>query len=148
MDAIDRQLIQRMQRDFPLVARPFAALAEQVGVTEAEVLERVARLKEAGVIREIDAVFDPQRLGWVSALVAARVAPDRLEAVAARVNEFAEVTHNYARDHAYNLWFTVIAPSTAAVDRVIAEVAETPGVERVVSLPALQRFKINVAFEA
>ncbi|MFP4032468.1 MAG: AsnC family transcriptional regulator, partial [Desulfococcaceae bacterium] len=111
MDRADRRLLNRIQSDFPIAARPFQLLAEELGMTEREVMDRLARLRREGMVRRIGGNFVPQKVGFVSTLCAARVPEDRMEAFAEAVNRHPGVTHNYARDGDYNVWFTFIAPS-------------------------------------
>ena len=145
-DQIDRDLIAKLQEAFPVEARPFRVLGEQLGAPEAEVIERIARLKQAGKIRGISAVFEPRRLGAVTALAALEVAPEQLDAVAAAANAFPEVTHNYEREHDYNLWFAIVAADAARLREVFTAVANTPGVRRAALAPAVRTFKIAVNF--
>ncbi|MDP2728568.1 MAG: Lrp/AsnC family transcriptional regulator [Dehalococcoidia bacterium] len=110
LDDIDRRLLNLLQSGFPLTAKPFAALGESLGISEAETLERVQRLKAEKVIRQISAIFDSRALGYQTTLAAFRVPEDRLEEVAASVNEYPGVSHNYARNHRFNIWFTLSVP--------------------------------------
>ncbi len=110
LDALDQALLERMQFAFPLVPRPFAALGEELNLDESEVLARVLRLKGAGTIRQIGAIFDTRRLGYQSTLVAFHTGNGALETVAAQVSDHPGVSHNYARPHHYNLWFTLAVP--------------------------------------
>jgi len=146
MDAMDRQILQILQDEFPLVPAPFQAVADRLGLGEAEVLDRVRKLKEAGVIRRIGATFNSRALGFVSTLCAARVPAERLASFTAVVNASPFVTHNYRRDHEYNVWFTVIAPSAAARENFLREVKEQTGVTDILDLPAVRTFKIDARF--
>ena len=148
LDALDRRLLDRIQEDFPLAERPFLALAEELGTSEDDVLARVARLQEAGAIREISPVFNMRRVGGKSLLCAARVAPEHIEAVAAFLDGFVEVTHSYEREHRYNLWFTLVGTEAVRFDAILDEVQAQPGVEEVLSLPSTRMFKIRVRFDA
>jgi len=146
MDATDRDLLNLIQRGFPLTSRPYEALGQRLGLAEAEVLERVARLKDAGIIRRIGASFDSGRLGFVSTLCAAQVPEDKLEAFVAQVNRHPGVTHNYLREHVYNVWFTLTAESGEAIAAALEEIARATGVGTILNLPAAQTFKIQVDF--
>ncbi len=146
MDAIDARILELIQSGFPVVHRPFQQLGKQAGVEESEALARVRRLVEEGVIRRIGPVFDIQRLHYVSTLCGARVRPDALESVAHRINCFPEVTHNYERDHSFNLWFTLVAPGRSRVDTLIETIRKMDGVECVYEFPAGRVFKIRVHF--
>jgi len=146
MDATDRQILQILQDEFPLVPRPFQAVAERLGLSEAEVLERVGRMKAAGMIRRIGATFNPRALGFVSTLCAARVPADRLADFSAVINSSPLVTHSYRRDHEYNVWFTVIAPSSAAREEFIRKVRAETGIIDILDMPAVRTFKIDARF--
>ncbi|MDD4890885.1 MAG: AsnC family transcriptional regulator, partial [Phycisphaerae bacterium] len=110
LDATDRLLLNRLQSGLPLAANPFDDLAGETGVSVPELLSRIDRLKRDGVIRQICAIFDTPSLGYRSSLVAGRVAPDRVSDAAAIVSRHPGVTHNYRRNHDYNLWFTLAVP--------------------------------------
>ena len=142
------RLLELAQEGLPLVPRPFQVLAEQLGTTEAVVIETLAELQREGVIREISAFLDPRRLGYRSTLACMTVPPERIEEVAALLADMPEVTHNYLRDHALNMWFTVIAPSAEAVEQILAGIAEATGCGPIHNLPAETMFKIRVAFRA
>ena len=109
-DALEFRLLNEFQRDFPLCPAPFAELAARLGVGERAVLGSLEKLRREGKISRVGAVFAPKRIG-ASTLAAMAVPPDRLDAVAAAVNRFPEVNHNYEREHRYNLWFVVTAAS-------------------------------------
>ncbi len=147
LDDTDRGILNRIQSDFPLTARPYRSVAEELGLSEAEVIERVTRLKRAGIIRRIGGNFVPGRLGFVSTLCAARVPPEKLARFAAAVNRHPGVTHNYRRDDDFNVWFTFIAPSMEEIERRLAEIAAESGVGEILNLPATHVFKIRAQFE-
>jgi len=144
----DGKLVDLLQTSFPLTERPYADLGRMLGMDEQTCFERVKKLASAGIIRRIGASFVPRRLGYVSTLVAARVAPDALDAVAERVGAFPQVTHDYTRTGAYNLWFTVIAKDAAELKAVVGSVAREKGVERLVELPATKTYKLRAVFVA
>ena len=116
LDDLDRELLNAVQWDFPLEPRPYAALGERLGLDEPEVRARVARVKELGVLRQLSAIFDTRALGYCSALVAAKIDPDRIDEAAAVISEHPGVSHNYKRNHAYNLWYTIAVPPGDALD--------------------------------
>ncbi len=146
LSEFDKRLLNIVQSDIPLVPRPFAALAERLGADEGTVIERLRFLKDNGFIRRIGPFFDSARLGYVSTLVALAVEADKLPAVAAAVNAFPGVTHNYEREGAYNLWFALLTPDMAAQEKVLAVVAALPGVTGMLNLPAVKKYKVNVRF--
>ncbi len=146
MDAQDTSLCDLIQNEFPLVERPYAALGEPLGMSEDEVLERVTRLRSERIIRQISAIFDTRKLGYRSMLVAARTAPERADDAAAAINTHPGVTHNYERQHEFNIWFTLGVPPTSklGLDRTVELLGELAGVESIRPLPALRFFKIGV----
>jgi DNA-binding Lrp family transcriptional regulator len=147
MDEIDRRLLNLIQEDFPLTAEPFAELGGRLGIGAAEVLARIGRLKETGIIRRIGAIFDLRRLGFASTLCAARVPEGRVAAFVALVNARPGVTHNYRRDDEYNVWFTLIAPGEAELAAELAGIKGETGIEDILSLRAVRTFKINARFD-
>jgi DNA-binding Lrp family transcriptional regulator len=147
MDKADATLLTRVQSRLPIEPRPFRRLGHEIGMPEQEVLERLRRLKASGVIRRMGATFDPGPLGYVSTLVGIEVPAERLEALAAFVGRFPEVTHSYERDGDWNLWVTLTAASAGRLDAVLDAIrAEARGC-RVVSLPAKVRYKLRVEFD-
>jgi siroheme decarboxylase len=147
MDDIDRRILNRIQSDFPLVRRPFEAIADELGLTEKEVLTRVDRLKTAGIIRRIGGNFVPEKLGFVSTLCAAKVPEAQVDEFARVVNRYPGVTHNYRRDNAYNVWFTFIAPSRKEIETNLNDIADRTGVADILNLPATRVFKIRAKFD-
>lgn len=143
----DRRLLNLLQREFPLAAEPFAALAAKLETTEEDVLERVCRLKQEKVIRQIGAIFDSYRLGYKSCLVAAAVPPERLEAAAAAISRHPGVSHNYERSHAYNLWFTITLPPTKDLQTEVDRLQAESGALTMRLLPTLRLFKIGVKLD-
>lgn len=147
MDALDREMLDEIQWSFPLAPRPYDELASRFGVAASEVKSRIARLKRAGVLRQLSAIFDTRRLGYKSSLVAMQVAPDRLERVAGLVSAHPGVSHNYERRHEFNLWFTLAVPPGADLESEVALLGRIRGVERTRLLPTLRLFKIGVRLE-
>lgn len=147
MDALDRQMLDLLQKSVPLVPRPFAALGRELGLSEDEVLSRTKRLKETGIIRQIGPIFSSRRLGYQTTLVAFHVEPERLEQVAALISDHPGVSHNYSRNHFYNLWFTLTLPPDQGVEDEIARLAEEGGIDDYLNLPSLRLFKLGVHFE-
>ena len=119
LDATTRHLLDLMQDHFPMVERPYQALGEQIGISEAEALERLAQARAAGVVRQICGIFDTKALGYSSALVATKVAVDRLAHAAKVVNAHPGVSHNYRRNHEFNMWYTIAMPPGADLSAVI-----------------------------
>ena len=146
MDEIDKRILNLIQKDFPIKPEPFKELAENLKTSEAEVLSRVSKLKEEGIIRRIGASFDSNKLGYVSTLCAVKVPKNKMEQTVKVINGYLEVTHNYLREHEFNIWFTLIAESQAKIDTIIEEISEKTGGLEIINLPAINLFKINVNF--
>lgn len=147
MDELDKRLLNHIQGEFPMAVRPFAALGESLGIPEDEALERTRRLKEAGAIRQISAIFDTRALGYQSSLVAMRVPPKQLNAAAAVINSHPGVSHNYKRNNAYNLWFTIALPQRSDLQATLDRLHELAGAESTRYLPTLKLFKIGVRMD-
>ena len=147
LDAVDRTLLDRLQSDFPLTLRPFSTLGQALELDEAEVLARVRCLKEEGVIRQIGAIFDTRRLGYQSTLVAFHVENEDLEDVATQISAHSGVSHNYARPHHYNLWFTLAVPPDQELAEEVRHLVQKAGVDDWLNLPALRTFKIKTHFK-
>lgn len=147
LDAIDRRLLNQLQSDFPLEPRPFAVLAQRLGIAEEEVLSRARALREQGVLRHLSAIFDVYRVGYRSTLVAFAVPQERLEEAAALVSAHPGVSHNYGREHEYNLWFVLAVPRRHDLESVVVEMARRAGALKYHILPALKLYKIEVEFD-
>lgn len=147
LDATDRRLLNVIQKDFPLATRPFAAVGEQIGLSEEDVLARTRRLKEEGLIRQISAIFDSRRLGYSSTLVAMEIPDAHVDESAERISEHPGVSHNYKRDNPFNVWFTLTLPPGADLQTEVDRLAELAGAKRARILPALALFKIGVELD-
>ena len=147
LTSLQRKLLQIMQSDFPLVSRPYRELAQQVGAPEEKVIEVISQLRKQGIIRDLAPVFDYRRLGYVGTLAMVSIPAEQIEQVAAVINTHPEVTHSYLRDHRYNLWFTVIAPSQERIQHLLTEIEAEAGCPPIQTLPAQHVFKIKVAFD-
>ena len=146
MDIIDRKLLDIIQTAFPLVPRPYKALGKELGISEEEALSRVKAMKEKKIIRRLGANFQSAKLGFRSTLCGAHVPEDKLENFIAEVNAQPGVTHNYLRNHEFNVWFTLIGPSWDSVCDTLKGIEERTGVP-VMNLPAEKLFKIRVDFQ-
>ena len=146
MDSVDRQLLDIIQTGFPLTPRPYADLGQMLGIGEEEALERVRGLKARKIIRRLGANFQSAKLGFRSTLCAAKVPEETLENFVAEVNRHTGVTHNYLRDHEYNVWFTCIGPSWEAVCELLDGVTRKTGIP-ILNLPAKRMYKIKVDFQ-
>jgi DNA-binding Lrp family transcriptional regulator len=144
MDDIDLQVLNVMQSRFPLVERPYQEVGERVGLNESDVLARVTRLREERIIRQISAIFDTKSLGYKSSLVAARYPHDKVAAGARVVNEHPGVTHNYERNHEFNLWYTLAVPPTSDLEATVDRLHQLSGAEATRVMYTLHLFKIGV----
>lgn len=147
MDPIDRAILNRIQSDFPIHANPYEVIASELGLEEADVIERTRVLKKAGIIRRIGGNVVPNKVGYVSTLCAAKVPPDQVDAFAEVVNRYPGVTHNYQRNNLFNVWFTFIAPSMEEIESNLKAIAAETGVQTILNLPATKVFKIKAQFE-
>lgn len=147
LDGVDRALINRLQKDFPLVACPYAAIGASLGIPEGEVLERLGRLRERRLIRIVGPVFNSRALGYRSTLIAMRVPPGRIEAAAEIINAHPGVGHNYLRGHEYNLWFTLAVRGEGDLEETLDAFRREIAPEAMLELPALRLFKIRLFFD-
>lgn len=146
-DETSLRLLDLIQDRYPLVARPYQALGAELGLSEAETLRRLAEARAAGVIRQVCAIFDTKALGYSSALVAMHVPPERLARAVRVINAHPGVSHNYRRNHDFNVWFTVAMPPGADLDAVIARLHELAGAQSTRPMPTLHLFKIAVTLD-
>ncbi len=148
MDEMNEQILEMIQTTFPLDSRPFRIIADSVGITEVEVIQRVQSMKDDGLIRRIGAVFSPEKIEMESTLAAVRVPKDSMiETIAHKINGYIEVTHNYQRNHRYNLWFTVVAHSRKRIEAILSEIRTLPGVAELNEFPSVRTFKIDTRFK-
>jgi siroheme decarboxylase len=149
LDELDKRLLNLLQSSFPLAPRPYAGVAELAGVSEDEVLRRARRLLDQRIIREITPIFDTRVLGYKSMLVAARVDPENPWQAAKIINSHPGVSHNYLRDHDFNIWFTIATEpdSTLGLDGTLEVLQRLTGAESVRKLPTLRLFKIRMDLE-
>ncbi len=147
MDDVDRAIINEIQSDFPIAPRPYRELGKRFKLSEAEVIERLKELKAEGVIRRIGGNFNSKRLNFTSTLCAAKVPKGKIDRFVEVVNGYPGVTHNYLRNHDYNVWFTFIAQNELLIERALEEISSATGVTEIINLPAVKQFKIKVDFE-
>jgi len=147
IDDADKAILNRIQSDFPITSRPYLTIAEDLGLSEGEVLKRVSRLKASGIIRRIGGNFKPEKLGFVSTLCAAKVPEDKISQFAEVVNRYPGVTHNYRRENPFNIWFTFIAPSMDEIKANLEQITAETGVTDILNLPATRVFKIKAEFK-
>jgi siroheme decarboxylase len=149
LDDVDRRLLNLMQGSFPIARRPYRHVAELGAVEEAEVMSRVQRLLDKRIIRQVTPIFDTRALGYSSMLVAAKVDPQHPHRAAQVINEHPGVSHNYLRNHEFNLWFTIATEpdSTLGLEGTLEVLAKEAGAESVRQLPTLKLFKIRMDLE-
>lgn len=147
MDPIDKLIVNRIQEEFPLVSRPFAELGAPHGIDEIEVLARLQAVKELNVIRQISAIFDTRTLGYKSSLVAMATAPDDELHAAHVLNQHPGVSHNYKRNHDFNLWFTVAVPADGDLQATVDALHREARAISTRILPTLKLFKIGVTLD-
>jgi len=147
IDEIDRAILNRIQSDFPITTRPYLSIAENLNLSEDQVIKRLKRLKKKGIIRRIGGNFAPEKLGFVSTLCAAKVSRDKIDRFARAVNRYPGVTHNYRRDNKYNIWFTFIAQSMDEIKNNLENISQETGVKRIINLPATKMYKIKAHFD-
>ena len=144
----DRRLLNAVQKEVPLVSRPFAAVADELEMTENDVLDRLHHWREEeGVIRQISAIFDTRKLGYRSTLVAMQIPPEHMSEAARLVNEHPGVSHNYERSHEFNLWFTLAVPPGMDLETHINRLHELTHATATRILPTLKMFKIEVRLD-
>ena len=143
----DKELLNEIQWTFPLVTRPFDAIAKKFDTTPEIIKEKLNNLKEIGVLRQLSAIFDTRKLGYTSSLVAMEIEHDQLEHVASQINRHPGVSHNYERDHQFNLWFTLAVPPGADLNSELEKFNVLNGIKKVRMLPTLQLFKIGVKLD-
>jgi DNA-binding Lrp family transcriptional regulator len=149
LDALDRKLLNLMQGSFPIAPRPYQHVASLAGVSEAELIGRVQRLLDKRIIRQVTPIFDTRALGYSSMLVAAKVDPEHPHRAAQVINEHPGVSHNYLRNHEFNLWFTIATEPDSALglQGTLEVLAREAGAESVRQLPTLKLFKIRMDLE-
>jgi DNA-binding Lrp family transcriptional regulator len=149
LEESDRKLLNLMQGSFPIARRPFQHVASLHGTTEEAVIARVRHLLDKRIIREITPIFDTRALGYSSMLVAAKVDPEYPHRAATFINTHPGVTHNYLRDHDFNLWFTLACEpdSKLGMDGTLEVMAAKTGAESIRQLPTLRLFKIRMDLE-
>jgi siroheme decarboxylase len=147
MDDTDRRLVNTLLGGFPIAERPFAPVARELGLAEAEVIRRLARLRAEGVLTRFGPLYDIERLGGAVTLCAMRVPAERFEEVAATVNSFPEVAHNYERRHALNMWFVLAVERPEEIAATVARIEAAAGLE-VLNLPKLDEYFLELKLTA
>jgi DNA-binding Lrp family transcriptional regulator len=149
LDELDRRLLNLMQGSFPIVPRPYAEVATKAAIGEREAIDRVQRLLDERIIRQVTPIFDTRALGYSSMLVAAKVDPEHPWRAANVINEHPGVSHNYLRDHEFNIWFTIATEpnSSLGLEGTLEVLSNLAGAESIRQLPTLKLFKIRMDLE-
>ncbi|SFU51977.1 Lrp/AsnC family transcriptional regulator [Halomonas korlensis] len=143
LDGVDRRLLNRLQDGLPLVARPYAAVAEELGIAEGDLLNRLERLREGGILSRFGPMYHAERLGGGLTLAALAVPESDFERVSEAVNAFPEVAHNYRREHELNMWFVLATETPSRIKEVIEEVEEATGLP-VYNMPKEEEFHVRL----
>ncbi len=149
MDEIDSRILRELQHNFPLSERPYEGVAERLQMSSEELWTHVTRMLDDGVIRRMGASFDSNKLGFRSTLAAVSVEPELVDRAAKVIGQFPEVTHNYLRNDAFNIWFTLIAVDEKRIEDVLEDIRTTLSIEKsaVLNLPVKQLFKLDARFD-
>ena len=143
---VDRKILDILQNDFPLAVQPFQEMSNRLNISEEELLTRIAAMKASGVIRRIGGIMDSRSLGFYSTLCAVTVPEVQIEEAAEIINQLPGVTHNYLRDHEYNMWFTLTMPSLHELEAKLSELETLLGL-KIINMPAQKVYKIKVSFD-
>ena len=147
MDALDKEILNEIQWIFPLVPQPYTEMAKKFKLSEDQLMQRLIGLKKTGVIRQLSAIFDTRKLGYKSALIAMSIEPEKLDYVANQVNKHPGVSHNYERNHEYNLWFTLAVPPGSDLKAEVDKFSKLSGIKKTRLLPTIKLFKIGVKLD-
>jgi len=148
-DTTDLHILDALQDNIPLVIRPFAAIAERLGIPEQDLLDRLKRLHNGGIIRGISPILESRHMGLAAAtLIALHVPEKRVHEIAAIISSYPEVSHNFRRDHSYALWFTISGKNEDDIRRVLTEILQRTGIpdKDVLNLPTARKLKVDVRF--
>ena len=143
----NKKILNAIQVDFPIHSRPYKIIADRLGLSEDELIERINQMKKDMLIRRIGGNFSPDMLGYHSTLCAAIVPENKIKLFTKTVNAYSGVTHNYKRDHEFNIWFTFIALSVEIIEESLKQICKVTGVETILNLPATRVFKISANFK-
>jgi DNA-binding Lrp family transcriptional regulator len=148
MDKFDRQILDALQKEFPLCERPYKVIASKMGRSEGEVWDRVQAMVASGVIRRLGASLDSRKLGYASTLAAVNVGESCIDSAAEVINAYPEVTHCYQRKDSFNIWFTVIAFSEQRILDILEEIRQALALEpaQVLNVPVERLFKLDARF--
>lgn len=145
LDSLDRNIINSLQKGFPLTESPYRDVAEGLGTTESELISRLQLMLDEGVLTRFGPMFQIERLGGAFTLAAMKVPDDQFDLVAEQVNQFPEVAHNYQRDHDFNMWFVIATEDVAEIEAVIGKIEALTGI-KVYNMPKLEEYFVNLQF--
>jgi DNA-binding Lrp family transcriptional regulator len=146
MEKIDRLILEEIQREIPLSKEPFKVIGDKIGIEEKEVVKRIRSLMRLNIIKRITPTLNPQKLGYKSSLIAMKVKEERLKEVIGIINKIEGVTHNYLREHNYNLWFTLIAKEED-MEKIIEDIKRRSGIEDLLRLDSVKPFKLRFTLD-
>ena len=146
MDTLDRRIVNELQGGFPVCEYPYRALAEKLGSTESDLITRLRCMLDNGLLTRFGPMFHAENMGGALSLCAMRVPEQRFEEVAARVNSFPEVAHNYQRDHEMNMWFVLATETPQALEAALQRIETETGL-RVFNMPKLEEFYVGLHFQ-
>ena len=147
LDDLDRRIINRLQKSFPLTDRPYQSVAAELDTTEQELLQRLQRLLDDGILTRFGPLFNAERLGGALSLCAMKIPPEKFDEVAAQVNEFDEVAHNYEREHALNMWFVLATETEHEKQQALRRIEQATGYT-VYDMPKQREYYVGLYFEA
>ncbi len=146
MDDLDKAIINRLQQDFPVCESPYSQVAQQLGVTETVLLERLKALLEQGVLTRFGPMYHAEKMGGGLTLAAIEAPEQRFDEVAAKVNAFVEVAHNYQRRHRLNMWFVLATERPEQIQEVLDEISRVTGL-KVYSMPKIKEYFVGLRFD-
>jgi len=147
IDNLDKEILNEIQWTFPLVSQPYHEIAKKFDVSVEDIKKRLTNLKKIGILRQLSAIFDTRRLGYKSSLIAMKIDPDKLDYVAQQINRHPGVSHNYERNHEFNLWFTLAVPPGLDLKTEVDKFSKLVGIQKMRLLPTIKLFKIGVKLE-
>ena len=148
-DVTDLHILDAIQNDIPLLPRPFAAIAQRLGIPEQVLLDRLQRLQDEGIVRGISPILESRHMGLSAAtLIALHIPDEQVHEIAAIISSYPEVSHNFRRDHYYALWFTLSGKNEEDIQRVLTEILSRTGITDgdILNLPTVRKLKVDVRF--
>ena len=147
IDNLDKEILNEIQWTFPLVSQPYHEIAKKFDISVEDIKKRLTNLKKTGILRQLSAIFDTRRLGYKSSHIAMKIDPDKLDYVAQQINRHPGVSHNYERNHEFNLWFTLAVPPGLDLKTEVDKFSKLVGIQKMRLLPTIKLFKIGVKLE-